>query len=125
MQIEQIEQIKKISGGNFLKFIEGLSALEVTHFITDAKTAKSSYFSKTGVVEELKTIFNFSIGPVDIDAFVASLKSHQRGEIDFPTWLEKTAASGVASWEVSLIEKTCAYFDQEGNLLYMEVIPTP
>lgn len=122
MHIEEIKQIKKMSNGNFLKLVEGLNTVGVLYFTVDAQTAHTTYYTTTDVIEDEETFFNFPIGEVNIDAFVASLKSHQRGEIDFPTWLEKTTASGIASWKVSLVEKTCTYFDSAGNMLYMEVI---
>lgn len=92
-------------------------------FVADAKTASVTYYGTEETIVEEVGPFNFEIGKiVDVDAFIVNLKSHQRGEIDFPTWLECTTKSGIASWEVSLIEKTCTYFDLEQNACYVEVI---
>lgn len=121
MNLEQIQQIKKESS-NFVTLVQNLKAYHVTHFITDAKTSSTTYFNQTESIVE-RGQYNFPIAPnVNVTAFVECLKSHQRGEIDFPTWLECTTKSGIASWEVSLIEKTCTYFDLDQNACYVEVI---
>lgn len=122
MNIERIKNVKAESNG-FVELASNLKAIGITHFHADAKTASVTYFGNGETVEE-KGPFNFSIGEdVDVDTFVKSLKAHQRGEMDFPTWLEKTTSSGISSWEVRLLEKTCTYFDRAGALIYVEAIP--
>lgn len=122
MNIEMIKEVRAKSNG-FVEFAHNLKKLGITHFQVDAKTASIMYFKNEETLAEVGA-FQFEIGEVvDVDTFLISLNAHQKGEMDFPEWLEKTTQAGIASWEVSLIQKTCTYFDSNHQELYVEAIP--
>lgn len=123
MNIETIQKIKSESNG-FVELVSNLKDIGVIRFVVDAKTASMVYYGNQNEVIEEQGPFNFEIGKqINISAFRVSLKAHQRGETDFPTWLSDTTKYGIASWEVLLLEKTCTYFDCDHNALYVEKIP--
>ena len=120
MNLNDINIIKVASAGNFIKFIAELEKYGITHFITDAKSATSQYFNSAGL--SIKDIgnFDFMIAELNAEQFINDLKEHQSGKTDFPTWLFKTTQSGIASWQVDILNRTCRYFDTQDNEVYME-----
>ncbi len=125
MTITEINQIKTVSGGEFGKLIAGLEKIGITRFITCASTAKTMYFNQENQsVHDVEDYFNWPVGKLNRDQFIKDLKDHQVGKTDFPTWIELTAASGIASWEVNLLEGTCVYRDAANNDVYTEEFPS-
>lgn len=122
MNNTEIKEIKMTSP-DFVTLAGRLKAYGITRFIVDAQSATTTYFNhEQSLVEDGS--FNFQIAPhIDVETFIINLKAHQKGEIDFSQWLAKTTQAGIASWEVSLSQKTCTYFDNEHNVLYVEAIP--
>lgn len=59
---------------------------------------------------------------VNQDEFEQSLKSHQKRETDFSTFLNDCAKSGVSFWIVDLLTKSCTYFDKNKQLIYQETL---
>lgn len=125
MTIENINQIKAESQGDFITLIGNLKAIGVVKFITCASTAKSMYYNVDGEeVHDENDFFNFEIGTTDIDGFVKNLKEHQQGLTDFPTWLKLTADCGVSYWQVDLEQNKCTYYSVKNEEMYVEQIPT-
>ncbi len=124
MDINQINQIKQESNGNFGQLVTDLKDSGVVRFMTCASTAKSMYFNhdEESVYDEVD-FFNFEIGQLNKDQFVVDLKEHQQGLTDFPTWLEKTASSGISYWIVDLEQLTCTYYAADESSVYVEQIP--
>ncbi len=60
---------------------------------------------------------------VNQNEFEQSLKSHQKRETDFSTFLNDCAKSGVSFWTVDLLAKNCTYFDKNKQLIYQETLP--
>lgn len=124
MTIQQINQIKKQSQGNFIQLITDLKAVGVIKFKTSASTAKSIYYdNQQNIAYDEVEFFNFEIGTVNKQQFISDLKQHQQGVTDFPTWLEQTAGNGIGYWIVDLQELTCTYYDLDDNPIYVEQIP--
>lgn len=124
MNINEINEIKANGDGNFPKLMESYREYGIAKFQTCASTAKTMYFDKeeNNAYDE-EDFFNFPIGELNIDKFKSDLLDHQQDKTDFPTWLELTAASGIAYWIVDLSEKTCIYYDIDNNPVLTELIP--
>lgn len=125
-----IEQIKAAhhkvkSGANFPTYIQDLKKLGVLYyetFVNDGHTdyyGGNNYKTSSPVMYETISIKNVS----DADQFKASLKAHQQGSTNYPTFCNDCANSGVEKWEVSIPQLTCTYFDKEGNVVLTEEIP--
>lgn len=59
----------------------------------------------------------------DGEKFAHYLKIHQKGETDYPTFLQHSAETGIEKWTLDFVAKTCTYFDKKGNKILTENIP--
>ncbi len=124
MNINEINQIKTDTQGNFIKLVNAYIEYGIVKFQTCASTAKTMYFDSQGNnVYDEQDFFNFTIGILDADKFKADLLDHQQGKTDFKAWLELTANSGIAYWIVDLKAGTCIYYDLKDNPVHTELIP--
>lgn len=123
MDINQINQIKLETQGNFKELIERYLQYGIVKFQTCASTAKTMYFNQAGDnVYDHEDFFNYQIGQLNVDKFQSDLLQHQQGITDFATWLGLTADSGIAYWIVDLSAKTCVYYDCDNNPIHTELI---
>lgn len=124
MDINQINQIKKNTNGDFVKLVAELKEYGVVRFMTCASTAKSMYYnSNEETAYDREDFFNYEIGELNKAQFINDLIEHQQGLTNFPAWLEKTATSGISYWIVDLYECTCTYYSGDETLVYVETIP--
>jgi uncharacterized protein YbcV (DUF1398 family) len=115
------------SGADFPTYIQDLIKLGVKKYdtyVSDGHTlffGDNNYQVHSGPKYPELSIANTS----DKETFKNDLKSHQRGETDYPTFCNHSAANGVEKWTVDLSKMTCTYFDKAANNILEEQIPTP
>lgn len=123
MKLEEINQIKQQTNGDFAKLVKAYQEYGISKFQTCASTAKTMYFDQDGnVVYDQEDFFKYPIGDLNIADFKQALQEHQQGISDFPTWLQITAAAGISYWIVDLAAKTCVYYDSDNNPVYQELV---
>ena len=126
-----VQQIKEAhskvkSGADFPKYIQDIIALGVTSFETFVLDNHTNYYGKDNFqtssigFSETLTIADES----NIGQFKSDLKAHQQGKTDYMTFLNDCAKSGVEKWIVAMDKMTCSYYDLEGNVMVVEVIPS-
>ncbi|MNK33699.1 hypothetical protein D3C87_521920 [compost metagenome] len=114
------------SGKNFPTFAKTIKDLGVQTFETFVEDGSSIYKGNDGYevsgVQQYAPILIFGI--VNPDKFLANLRNHQQGNTDFFQFCKDCADSGIFKWIVDLNEKTCTYYDSEGNHIFEEQIPS-
>jgi len=113
------------SGADFPAYIKDLKQLGVTFYETFVFDGHTDFYGKenekisSGSKYEDLAIAENSNG----EQFELDLKSHQKGQTDYPTFCQDCAKSGVEKWAVDIDKHTCAYYDKEGKELLIESIP--
>ena len=126
-----IQQIKEAhskvkSGADFPNYMQDIITLGVISFETFVIDNHTNYYGNDnykivseGFTETL-TIANKS----NIEQFKSDLKAHQQGKTNYMTFLNDCAKSGVEKWIVMMDEMTCSYYDNVGNEMVVETIPS-
>ena len=126
-----IEQIKTAhskvkSGADFPAYIKEIKQLGVTYYetfvsdghtdffgVSDFKISSAAKYDTSSIAETSKT-----------EEFKSDLIAHQQGKIDYLTFCNDCAKSGIEKWAVSMDKMTCIYFDKAGNEILVERLPT-
>lgn len=121
------EHQKVKSGADFPKYIKAIKDLGVSHYIVSVEDGNVEYFdnenqsvSTLGKDRAVRSI----LGGLNVEHFRTRLKLHQQGGTDYPTFCRDCADNGIYGWKMDLNKMTCAYFDQGGNEVLIEQIPT-
>ncbi|GAB2490512.1 DUF1398 domain-containing protein [Algoriphagus taiwanensis] len=126
--LEQIESAhsKVKSGADFPKYIQEIKEIGVLAFETWVKDSHTKYFGTNGfVIKSQPKYEDLSLADTsNKDQFIHYLKIHQKGETDYFTFCNHCAETGIEKWIVDLDQMTCTYFDQSGNEILVEMIPT-
>lgn len=115
------------SGADFPNYVQELIKLGVVKYDCYVKDGHTVYFGDNDyqIKSEPKyaplSIANIS----DKERFKHHLKSHQRGQTDYPTFCSHSAETGVEKWTVDMHKMTCTYYDKQNNQMVEEQIPTP
>ena len=115
------------SGADFPNYIQDLIKLGIKKYDTyviDGHTlffGDNNYQIKSNAKYSKLSVANIS----DKERFKHYLKSHQRGQTDYPTFCNNSAETGVEKWTVDMTQMTCTYYDKSNNLMLEERIPTP
>ena len=115
------------SGADFPNYIQDLIKLGIKKYDTyviDGHTlffGDNNYQIKSNAKYSKLSVANIS----DKERFKHYLKSHQRGQTDYPTFCNNSAETGVEKWTVDMTQMTCIYYDKSNNLMLEERIPTP
>ena len=115
------------SGADFPNYIQDLIKLGIKKYDTyviDGHTlffGDNNYQIKSNAKYSKLSVANIS----DKERFKHYLKSHQRGQTDYPTFCNNSAETGVEKWTVDMSQMTCTYYDKSNNLMLEERIPTP
>lgn len=126
--VQQIKDAhsKTKTGADFPQYMQDIIALGVTSFETFVSDNHTDYYGKDnfktsseGRAEVLSISDN-----VNVEQFKSDLKNHQQGKTDYFTFLSDCAKSGVEKWVVVMDKMTCSYYDNAGNELVVEVIPS-
>ncbi len=125
-----LEQIKEAhakvkTGADFPAYIKELIKLGVSRYDTYVIDGHTLYISMDGDRLESPAVYSgLRIAEkADLDTFRVCLKAHQAGQTDYVTFCQEAAKAGVQKWVTNTQEKTCVYFDQEGNSILVETIP--
>lgn len=111
---------------DFPKYIQELIKLGVKKYNTYVKDGHTEFFGENDYQTQSEpkyakqAIANIS----DKERFKHFLKSHQRGQTDYPTFCNNAAATGVEKWTVDMNEMTCTYYNKLKSKMLEEKIPT-
>lgn len=125
-----IEQIKTAhakvkSGSDFPAYVQELIQLGVlryTNFVDDGHivySGKDNFSTASHAQYALMVVAPKG----DKQKLQHTLKIHQQGQTDYPTFCRQAAEAGVAKWIVDMEKMTCEYFDRKNELLVQEHIP--
>ncbi|MEO6670032.1 MAG: DUF1398 family protein [Ferruginibacter sp.] len=115
------------SGADFPNYVQELIKLGVRKydsFVNDGHTiffGDNNYQIRSEARYPALSIANIS----DKERFKHYLKSHQRGQTDYPTFCRHSAETGVDKWTVDTNQMTCTYYDKLKNKMLEEQIPKP
>jgi uncharacterized protein YbcV (DUF1398 family) len=99
----------------------GVQAYE--HFVTDGHIQYNGLDAFTLTADAKWATQNIA-EQADTAQLQHSLKIHQQGQTDYPTFCTQAAESGVEKWIVNINAMTCTYFNSVGNAMLEETIPT-
>ncbi|HRI20162.1 MAG TPA: DUF1398 family protein [Panacibacter sp.] len=126
-----IDQIKEVhsrvkTGADFPNYIQDLIKLGVNGYDTFVSDGHSVYFGNDNysIRSDAKYTALEVAEKSDKEKFQHSLKIHQQGQTDYPTFCKHSAETGVEKWTVDMNEMSCTYYDKAGNKLLTEVIPS-
>jgi len=125
------EQIKTAhakvkTGADFPKYTQELKSLGVLKYDYIVKDGSSIYRGANDYnlplepkYEALKIADESSA-----EKLRETIKIHQQGQTDFPTFCQQAADAGVERWIVDLEKMATIYFDKAGKELVSEPVPT-
>lgn len=124
-QIEQAHERVK-SGADFPKYIQEIKELGVLFFETWVSDSHTVYFGNNNFQTQSDPQYdNLKISTlVEVEKFKNHLKIHQQGKTDYYTFCQHCAVTGIEKWIVDLSLMTCTYYDQSGNEILIEKIPS-
>lgn len=128
----ELKEIKeahsKVKGGaDFPNYIQDLIKLGVKKYDTYVSDGHTLFFGDDNYqIQSEPKYTKLNISNIsDKERFKHYLKSHQRGQTDFPTFCNHSAETGVEKWTVDTNQMTCIYYDKSNNTMLEEQIPTP
>ena len=127
-----LEQIKTAhskvkSGADFPSYIQEMKSLGIKsyqHFVSDGHI---EYYGDN----DFTLLADAKWQPMEIaeKSSIQMLKHylsiHQQGQTDYINFCKQAAESGVEKWIVDINKMTCAYYDQTGKQMLIEIIPEP
>jgi uncharacterized protein YbcV (DUF1398 family) len=113
------------SGADFPRYVQELKTLGMAHYdfyVTDGHT---EYFLQDGTRLDAPAKYaGQAIATIsDADALRQTIKIHQQGQTDFPTFCQQAAQAGVRYWRTDMMALQCVYVDVAGNEMINEPIP--
>ena len=113
------------SGADFPAYVQDLIQLGVAGYSTFVTDGHTVYSGKDGYTISSPAKYpGLEIATAsDSDTFRHSLKIHQQGQTDYPTFCKHSAATGVEKWTVDTNAMTCTYYDLKGKEMLEEKIP--
>lgn len=128
-QLKEIKEahLKVKSGADFPVYVQDLIQLGVKKYDTYVSDGHSIFFGDESyqVRSESKYAKMHIANISDKERFKHYLKSHQRGQTDYPAFCDHAAETGVEKWTVDMDQMTCTYYDKANNKMLEEQIPTP
>ena len=125
------EQIKTAhgkvkTGADFPKYIQELKSLGVLKYDYIVKDGSSIYRGANDYNLPLEPKYEaFKIADESsAEKLRETIKIHQQGQTDFPTFCQQAADAGVERWIVDLEKMATIYFDKAGKELVSEPVPT-
>ncbi len=122
---EQHSKVK--SGSDFPQYIQDIKALGVSRYETFVEDGRTVFHDNSGHTAQWDAKYDaLSIASTsNKEQFISDLKSHQRGQTNYPTFCNDCAESGVEKWIVDINKMTCIYYDKAGSELLVEQVPQP
>ncbi len=119
--------LKVKSGADFPVYIKDLKKLGVRTYDTYVRDGHSIFFGDEAYqVESERKYTPLTIARIsDKERFKHFLKSHQRGQTDYPVFCQNAANTGVEKWTADISSMTCKYYDKAGDIMLEEQIRTP
>jgi uncharacterized protein YbcV (DUF1398 family) len=114
------------SGADFPGYILELATLGITTYKTHVSDGHTQFEGTrdfklvSGPKYSLKVISNRT----NKEQFALDLKAHQQGKSDYPTFCGLSAQHGVNNWVVNMAQMTCTYYDNLGDEVLREKIPS-
>ena len=112
------------SGAEFPNYVQDLIKLGVKKYETYVCDGHTLYFGEENYILQSEAkqsklnVANIS----DKERFKHYLKSHQRGQTDYPTFCNHSAETGVEKWTVDMNLMTCTYYDNSNSVILVEQI---
>jgi uncharacterized protein YbcV (DUF1398 family) len=125
--IDQIHQAfgKVKSGADFPQLVQDLKRIGVSHYDNYVEDGRTTYYGKDGFVVYAEA--KYPALKVSENSSATNLKHalliHQQGKTDYPTFCKHAAEAGVEKWTSHMIKMNVAYFNKQGNTLWVEAIP--
>ena len=115
------------SGADFPAYIQDLIKLGVRKYDTYVSDGHTLFFGENNyqIQSEPKYALLAVGNKSDRESFKHSLKIHQQGQTDYPTFCRHAGETGVEKWTVDMQHMTCTYYDKANNKILEEKIPTP
>src|ERR1700712_3421195 len=115
----QLNEIKEAhskvkSGTDFPAYIQDLIKLGVNKYETFVSDGHTLFFGNNNYqIQSDPKYSELNIANIsDKERFKHYLKSHQRGQTDYPTFCNHSAQTGVEKWTVDMNLMTCTYYDK-------------
>jgi len=118
--------VKVKSGADFPRYTQDLKNLGVLKYDFMVKDGQSIFYGQDNHVLPLDAKYE----PLQIsdessaEKLRETIKIHQQGQTDFPTFCKQSAEAGVEKWITDLEKMACIYVDKAGKELVSEPIPT-
>ena len=126
----QLKEIKEAhskvkSGADFPAYVQDLIKLGVKKYDTYVSDGHTLFFGDNNYqIQSEPKYAQLSVANIsDKERFKHYLKSHQRGQTDYPAFCNHSAETGVEKWTVDMSKMTCIYYDKENNEMLEEQIP--
>lgn len=115
------------SGADFPNYVQDLIKLGVKKYDTYVSDGHTLFLGDDNYqIQSEPKYSELNIANIsDKERFKHYLKSHQRGQTDYPTFCNHSAETGVEKWTVDMSQMTCTYYDKSNNKMLEEQIPTP
>lgn len=115
------------SGADFPNYVQDLIKLGVKKYDTYVSDGHTLFLGDDNYqIQSEPKYSELNIANIsDKERFKHYLKSHQRGQTDYPTFCNSSAETGVEKWTVDMSQMTCTYYDKSNNKMLEEQIPTP
>lgn len=126
--VAQIEQAhgKVKSGADFPKYIQEIKGMGVLAFETWVADSHTEYFGandyKTQSLPQYDSLIIACI--TNKEKFEVQLKAHQQAKTDYYTFCKDCAENGIEKWVVDLDKMTCIYYNNAGEEILVEQIPS-
>ncbi|MEB7385091.1 DUF1398 family protein [Staphylococcus xylosus] len=121
--IQQAHQ--QYTGVNFPKLFQTFEAMGITINTVDIQNGTTVYTHQSGeqiIDKGVKSTVPIS-HHTDKEQLQESLKQHQIGETDFPSFCDEMAQGGIYKWHISIDAGTCAYVNLKNEIVIVERIP--
>lgn len=115
------------SGADFPNYVQDLIRLGIKKYDTYVSDGHTLYFGNNNYQIKSEAKYSkLSVAKIsDKERFKHYLKSHQRGQTDYPTFCNHSAETGVQKWTVDMNQMTCTYYDSLNSKMLEERISRP
>lgn len=115
------------SGVDFPSYVQDLIKIGVKKYDTYVSDGHAIFFGEDNFQIKSKPKYaKLVVATIcDKDKFKHYLKSHQRGQTDFPSFCIHSAETGCEKWTMDMSQMVCTYYDKLNGILFEEKISLP